>query len=295
MPGIFAVSNMESEFHPYLSISYLEHRDGQPSGVILQTKKRIIRKNYDFSESSIKKDLEDLRMMIWHYLVKDNNITDITDVNGCLKDFRRYEPNHVVQGWQARKRLSETDKCCKFIIDNLTDEVLRHNILREEYRLSGEDKQDRNICKKVRGEECGNNYPPNTPSYDRCMREVNWLCNIGYPVNKIVQKHSEIAKKIRTKLYHDLVKSNMKVNKKKFDEIIDAGLFQDLGNRMGNKVANYKNVRHVLDDMFSEKNYYLDLIENFNNKPQQTNVNVNFYILLIIILIVLWWMYSQKR
>ena len=236
--------------------------------------------------------------MIWYYLTQDHNITDITDVNGCLKDFKKYKPNHVVQGWQARKRLSEKDQCCKIVLDNLTDEVLRHNILHEQYRLSGEDKQTKEICLKVRGEECGNNYPPNTPTYDRCVTEVNWLCNMGYPVNKIVKRHTEIVKQIRTKLYQDLVKSNMRVNKRKFDELIDAGLFQDLGNRMGNKVANYKNVRAVLGDIFDEKNYFLDLIEGFEpNKElvkKEQSSNEKFYVFLFVLVIVVYLYYRKS-
>ena len=65
MHGVKLAYEMESEFIPYLDVNFLPKRDGVPGGVILQTKKRTIRKNYDFTEKSIKQDKEDLRKMIW--------------------------------------------------------------------------------------------------------------------------------------------------------------------------------------------------------------------------------------
>lgn len=297
VPGIFACSQIEMEFAPYVSLGYMPYRSDVPGGVILQTKKRTIRKNYDFSPKTIKQDTEDLRKMIWYYLRQDHNITDITDVNGCLIDFRKYKPNNVIQGWQAKKRELKKDKCCKLVLDNLTSEIVKHNILHEVYRLSGKDKQNRNICKKVRGEECGNNYAPNSDTYDLCMNEVNWLCNNGYPKNKLVEKASDIAKQIREKIYRDLVKSNMKVNKRKFDELISAGLFQDLGNRMGNKVANYENVKSSLDNIMDEKGYYLSLIEGFEEEQKVDKKTNGFgdYGILVIVLMILILIYTQKN
>ena len=270
IPGIYACAQLGEEFFPYLFVDYIEHIENAESGIILQTKERTIRKNYAFTEKSMQSDLADLRKMIWHYLVKDQKIMDITDVNGCLTDFRKYQPNNVIQGWQNKKRLSKADRCCKFIVKSLTSEIVRHNLLADEYRLSGKDIQNKNICKKVRGGECGDNYPPGSETYNTCLREVEWLCNNGYPRNKLVEKTSQIAGQIRKKIYDDLIKNDMKVNKREFDRIIDAGLFQDLGNRMGNKVANYDNVESTLDSMFDEKRYYLSLIEGFND---DSNVN----------------------
>lgn len=285
-PAIFAISQMETEFYPFLYIDYLPYRENETPGIILQTKTATIRKNYTFEN---KKDIEDLRKLIWYYLLRDYNIKDITK-NGCLKDFREYRPNHVVQGWQARKRLAAKDTCCKIVLDELTSEVLKNNILHEVYKLSNKDKQDRNICKKVRFEECGNNYPPNSATFSRCVDEVNWLCNRVYP-NKAVDKMDELVKRVRTNLYNYLNKNNLKVNKQKFDEIIDAGLFVDLGNRMGNKVANDANVRASLNNIFTEKKYYLGLIEGF----ETGNNNLNMIIIFIILLGLIYMLYSKSR
>ncbi len=103
--------------------------------------------------------------------------------------------------------------------------------------------------------------------------EVNWVCDNGYP-NVKVNKMNNMIKDIKTKIYHDLAKNGLMVDKKKFDDIIDAGLFQDLGNRMGNKVANYSEIRVQLDDIFSENDYYLSLLEDFNGHVRSdTNIN----------------------
>ena len=87
---------------------------------------------------------------------------------------------------------------------------------------------------------------------------------------------------VRHNLYNYLKDNDMKVNKKKFDEIIDAGLFSDLGNRMGNKVANDMNVRAELDTIFTEKDYYLRLIEGLD-EPSEWN---NFFGVMVIFLII---------
>lgn len=296
MPGIKAIYEMEATFAPYLSVEFLPFRTDAEEEIILLTKNGTIRKNYTLAN---KKDVDDLRNLIWSHLVKEEHIKPARNEN----DFREAPPAIVVQGWQARKRASEKAICCKFIVDTITSEVLKNNILHEVYRLNLYGKEDKNICKKLRFQECGDNYPPNTPTFERCVREVEWLCNHGYPINKSVNTMNQIAKNIWLKIYKYLDKHNLKVNKKKFDEIMDAGLFVDLGNRMGNKVANDKNVSATLDHIFTEKDYYLGLIEGFederfNVESQNNNNNIFkwvYGICLLIILLVLLYMKFKKN
>lgn len=304
IPAIFAVSQMEQEFHPHLYISWLPYREDETQGIILQTKTETIRRNWTFKN---KKDIDELRKLIWYHLTKEKDIKDIT-VNGCLKDFKEYNLNKVTQGWQAKKRLAAKDVCCKVVLDTITPEIVKHNILHEVFRLDSTDKLDKNTCKQVRFGECGDNYPSNTPLFNRCVKEANWVCEKGYSPNSPVDKMNEFVKNVRTKLYHELNKSNLKVNKRKFDEIIDAGLFQDLGNRMGNKVANDPNVRSSLDKIFTEKDYYLGLIEGFNDQGvnQETSSILPFNIRslklshgkiggLLLLLLVIFLVYEQSK
>lgn len=281
MPSIKAVYQMEQEFFPYLDVIFLPYREGEKSGIILQTKSDIIRKDYTFHN---KEDLENLRNLIWFYLQKENNIKDIT-VKGCLTNFRETNPNKVIQGWHMRKKYAERDSDyidgCKIINDTLTSELVKYGILHEVYKLNTHKVMNKDSCKQTRYKECSDNFPPNTYSFVRCIDEVDWICNNGYP-NKVLEDTNQIVNGIRKRLIDVLIKNNFKVNKKRFDDIIDAGLFADLGNRMGNKVISDKNVSAVIDRVFTENDYYRQLIEGF-----ETNDNsYMFYLVLFVILIV---------
>jgi len=297
MDGIKAVYQLEQEFYPYLTVEFLPHKD-QPAGIILLTKTQTIRKNYTFDDPN---DINDLRKLIWKYMVEDYNILDITK-NGCLTDFREIQqPNIVIQGWQAKKRMKSKEVCCKEIGDG--DEEVNNKVntkpirtfedqqdalghkpfLHEVYRLDPTDKQNRNICKKVRGGECGDNYPSGSATYKRCMDEVQWLCDNGYPENKRVDAMNKLVSKTRTDAYNYLKNNNMKVDKLKFDAIADAGLFQDMGNRAGNKVSDYKEPKKVFDNM--NDNILLDRIEGFDGGLNQNVVRWILVVLCIIFVI----------
>jgi len=274
MPSIFAVAQMEQEFYPYLTIFYMTPKEGQPRGIILRTKHGDIRRNYTFDN---KTDIIELRKLIWDELLKEGKIhpVDISQANNPLS-----KPNNkVIQSWQAKKRQLDKEKCCKLVLDNLTPQIVKLNVKHEVFRLSNEDKQDKTICKKVRIQDCADNFPKGSAAFKRCVMETSWLCEHGYP-NTTVNKADKYINTIRRNLYNYLKDNNMKVNKRKFDEIIDAGLFSDLGNRMGNKVADDKNVRAALDTIFTEKDYYLSLIEGYDDN----NWN-NFFGVVLIFLI----------
>lgn len=262
MPGIKAAYEMEAKFSPYLTVEFLprDEKEVKP-GIILQTKSGSIKKYYDFKNPKDKQDLENL---IWYHLSQDYNIKEVNE--GDENNTRQYAPNQVIQGWQEKKRVSAQDICCKTILDAVTHSIVDNRILHEIYRLKGDEITDKDTCKKVRWEECGNNYPKSSPNFQICVDEVNWLCNNAYPVNPKVNKLNNMVNKVRKDIYDYLVKNDMKVDKKKFDEIITAGLFADLGNRMGNKVASDPHVRSTVNDIFTEKDYYLYLIEGFEPK-----------------------------
>jgi hypothetical protein len=279
MPAIKAVYQMEQEFFPYLTVDFVPYREYENTGIVLVTKLTTIRKDYTFMD---KQDINDLRNLIWFHLKKEVNIKDITH-DGCLSDFREVNKNNVIQGWQEKKRLSKNDSCCKSILKSKTPEPIKTNILHDAYKLKKIDSQNRNICKKVRFNECRDNYPHNSDSFKRCIDEVEWLCNNGYP-NKTVNAMNELVKNTRLNLYKYLNDNNLKVNKQKFDEMIDAGLFDDLGNRMGNKVISDKNVSMIPFTAQNEKNYYLNLIEGYGT----TNISIWYIIVLILLIIVIY-------
>jgi len=278
MPSINAIYQLHEEFYPYLKIEFLPYREDEKQGIILQTKTEIIRKPYTFKN---KNDIEELRGIIWYYLEKDYNVKSIE----FLTNFIPHNPNNVILGWKNKLDSLDKDICCKIILDSLTSNILKHNILHEVYRLSNKDIQTRDICKNVRFSECGDNYPKNTETFNRCIREANWLCNNGYP-NNVINKMNSLVKKIKIDLYNDLYNNNLKVNKKKFDEIISAGLFQNIGIRMNNLDINKNNVKNTINQIFTEKNYYLNLIEDFMpNHIDNYKINILFILIIIFVLL----------
>ncbi|ARF11511.1 hypothetical protein Klosneuvirus_1_368 [Klosneuvirus KNV1] len=282
MPGIKIAYEMEAIFTPYLTVEFLPRDENElHSGIILLTKSGKIKKNYDFKDPKTKQDLENL---IWYHLGQDYNIKEVNE--GHENDTREYTDNKVIQGWAEKRRVSSQDICCKKILDAVTNSIMDNLVLHEVYKLKGGDIKDKETCKKVRFSECGDNYPQSSPTFQRCVDEVEWLCDHGYPNNEKVNKMNSLVGKVRKDIYDYLDKNDMKVDKKKFDEIITAGLFADLGNRMGNKVANDPHVRESVNDIFTEKDYYLYLIEDFNTEPK-SKYQIWFGLLILLIVIIM--------
>lgn len=262
--GVSVIYQMEEEFYPYLVVDFLPNKTGKPGGVIIQAGQEIIRKNYTFENP---KDEKELRSLLWKLVRKYHNPKDITETkNGktCIKDFRKTETNNVIQGWQAKKRNMRNGVCCRVVSDTISKDLTDFFIKHWAYRDPTTPKLNRKTCKKIRFEECGNNYPPGTHDFDRCVKEVNWLCDRGYSGGLNRKKAmDEFVKKTKVKLYKELDKNNLRVNKRLFDELITAGLFEHVGNRMGNRAINNDNVQDTLNRTLWEKQHYLNTIEDF--------------------------------
>ena len=119
------------------------------------------------------------------------------------------------------------DICCKIIREAITqswsDYWIKHWVYRDPTTTPH---IDRKRCKELRGQDCTLNYPPETPLFMRCMKEVEWLCNTGYP--RTGEKLSEATQipnmlELREKIWAYLNRYNLKVNKQVFDDIIHYG------------------------------------------------------------------------
>ena len=256
IPGISAVYQLEQEFHPYLIVDFIPNRK-YPPGIILVAGNEKIRKNYTFDDPN---DIVEVRKLIWKYINKYHKPTNIADDNGCIKDFRKTQTNRVIQGWKNKWKSAKEEPWCT-VVKNM---AVKHFIKHELYRLKNVDEQDMNICKKVRADECINNYARNTPSFRRCIDEVNYLCNHGYPENKKANIVLEYRETLKNQILQYLKKNNMKVNKKVLDVILSNGFFELVQNRAGNKATEYNNVIHVINDIDNEYNYFSRLIEGYN-------------------------------
>ncbi len=231
MPGINATSQMGQEFAPYLDIDFLtnDKYDELTPGIILQTKNETIKKYYDFKD---KKDIDELRDLIWYYLRKEKHIVNLPE-----NQYRNSPLNNVTIGFN---NIVKEHK--KHIYPDIKVNIPESNVrsLNQVFRLNPNDKQTEKTCKRLRYTECVDNYQQGTASFDRCIAEVNWLCKNGYPNNKVI-KHNKYAKDVLTKLSDGLNNSHGYVNKQQFDDIIDSGMFYNSGIRLDDKVNKSNN------------------------------------------------------
>ena len=237
MPGIKATYQMEQEFYPYLDIwfmSYDEHNETK-SGIILHTKNGDIKRYYDFKN---KKELDELRDLIWYYLLKEVNITDITDKDGCLKDFRTVGGMKACQGW--KECLAEHKKHVYLGVAVKQKDDKYPNVLDKVYRLQPDLNMTAEKCRKLRMVECKDNFLPGTPTYNICKTEVEWLCDHGFRKDGIVAKRNKVVRDELNDIYSNLALNKGFVSKAEFDRAIEAGLFYRMGQRSGNIVADYK-------------------------------------------------------
>ena len=288
MNGIKAVYQMEQEFAPYLSVDFLPNKNHEPSGIILQAGNEIIRRNWSFDKKS---EVDELRNLLWKYLLKYHNIREIGK-DGCIKDFRKTMTFNVTQGFQNVVNDKRKAMCCRLFRDHIAKAYGKQAGKHEVFRLNSNNSLTRKSCKKVRMQECIDNYPPNSALFRRCAKEVNWLCNKGYSKQNPVNLKDKIVRDTREELYKILLQNDFLVDKRLFDQVITAGMFEDIANRMGNKSSNFVEIRDTVDGLLSEKNLYQKLTENvsdnYNSKEhftQSSYLNYGSFFLLVIILI----------
>lgn len=277
IPAIKSVYQLEQEFSPYLIVDFLPNKNNIDDGIIIYAGNEIIKKNIHFDKVN---DLDEVRKLLWHYLLKYHNIRDITDKKGCIKDFSQYTTFNVIQGWQNKLKNLSKETTYKIIRDTVSYSYYDYLIKHPVYRLDSSGKNmNRDNCKCVRSKECADNYPPNSDLYKICMKEVEWLCNNGYP-NKVVEMKDREIKQLRQEIYNSLIKNNMRVDKRLFDKIITAGLFDHVGNRLGNKSMNFLDVKDNVDTILRQNDYYLQMVEGYGSN----NVLYLWAIVLLILL-----------
>ena len=257
------IYQLEVELHPYLTVEFLPNKSNENPHIVIEANREIIKKDIDLDN---KTEFIKLRELLWDLLRKNHYVKDITYPDTklpCIKDFRDTQTNNVIQGWQTKKRLMMDDICCKQVKNIIANGLMEFLILHPVYRYSNNDIIDENICKKLRYQECSDNYYKYSPTWERCVKEVKWLCENGYKKNNIVDRKNKFVAKVIKNIYKYLDENNLKVDKKMFDHIITSGLFDDVGNRMGNKSINIDNVSDALDKVMWEKGHYLKMIEGF--------------------------------
>lgn len=222
--------------------------------------------------------------------------------NTCCKNTHIKPKRNIVQEWAYRTNNNnyKENPMCQVVRDMVADGFMEFIVKHEVYKNVGADRIDRNLCKKIRWGECNDNYPVGTAQHQICVKEVDWLCNQGYSSSKgdEINIKDKIVQDTRKRIYDYLNKNNLKVNKAMFDDIITAGLFDDLGNRMGNKSTNIMHIRDNVDNLMREKDYYLQLVENFDGTDTETKKSdknvaygVFWIVVFLLMIVVLYKMY----
>ena len=294
IPGIFSVYQLEQEFSPYLSVEFIPNTK-YAAGVVIIANDEVIRRNYTFDDPN---DIIELRKLIWKYVRAIHNPPDISmtlpDGEVCIKDFNKGARFNVIQGWNNKLKSLEKDVCCigtdaetKYV--PMDKQLINHEV----YRYSNKDQIDRPICKKLRFQECADNYPPNTPTFKRCIREANWVCENGYPCNIRTESIALFRQKLKNDILKYLKRNDMRVDKRTFDLITSSGFFERPNNRAGNKSSPYNPLIHTIDNIpIDYFDYYSKMIEGMTI---DNRYNKNTYIIITMIILLIITIYTTRR
>lgn len=311
--GAKAIYQMEREFYPYLTVEFLpreyninKNPDNKETVILLAGKEvsnstkfgtipspfsngdgEVITESYDFHDPNA---INNLRDLLWKYLNKNHKVKELIGKDD-LPDPSVAEKDKVIDSWNKKLKSLDKNVCCKIISDAITQSYMEWVVQHPVYRDSVLDVQTNKTCKYNRLQECGNNYAPNSDVFRRCVSEVNWVCDNGYGknnVNKVVQQKNTEISKARENIYKYLEKSGLRVDKKKFDEIITDGLFDDIGNRAGNKSSN-KDIANAVDQIINEKNYFAII------KTEGFGFNYSKKYLFLIVILILIMIYYYKK
>jgi hypothetical protein len=147
---------------------------------------------------------------------------------------------------------------------------------------------DKKLCKQLRLQDCTDNFAKFTPQWQRCASETEWLCNKYYNTeeNPLLQT-DKLVEETRKEVYKYLNDNNLKVDRSTFDKIITAGLFDDLGNRAGNKATDMMSINDSVNQYMADKDYYLDLVEGFGSPESRPSIRYLIYFVIIAVVIFL--------
>jgi hypothetical protein len=274
--AVSIIYQMEQEFAPYLTVEFLPNKYNDINhvngGIIIVAGEEIIQKNYTFDDPN---DEIELRNLLWTLLHKYHKIHDITSPNKCITRINNFQTNKVIQGWQEKKRQMINQFRPNLYPINI--DTVDNNIKHWAYRDPTTANLNKNKCKKIRHDECMNNYPINTPAFDRCVSEVNWVCDRWYANNNVKQNMDKMIHNNREELYGKLKKNDMNVDKQLFDQIKFAGMYEDFNT--------YINTDFNTDLNTNNGSYY--------NILDRIWVEYDLYIIFVIIALILIYIYHK--
>lgn len=261
--SIFAVSQLEQEFYPYLNLEYLSNTDGKPARVIISCKEDIITIPTRFETNP--NDLDKVRKVIWKLLYKHYNINTYDG-----SDQIPPQTNKVTQ--RFKNAVSNRPKCYLHNNDNnKSHSDILYNILNTP-KISNNYNINETNCASVLKSQCSDNYKKNTYSYDRCVDDINKVCNCV--ANKATKNGEN-----KGYLYFKELYPQTKISRKTFNDIVFNNLYRN-------------------EDKCDFNKNKLDVVEGFSyDSNSMYDKGYGYYILMtlfILIVVIIWISYSTE-
>lgn len=170
--SIFAVSQLEQEFHPYLLIEHQPNRDNKPSRVIITTQSnKVLNIPVDFER--IPTDINKVRTVVWK-LIHNNDIIK-SNYDKFPTAFKN-SSNVVSQGWEKLKNNKKQQNNFPIVRQRKTPQPNRKLVLHDAYNVITTPSINKSNCNDVLAKQCNDNYPKSTYNYRKCMEEINDVC-----------------------------------------------------------------------------------------------------------------------
>lgn len=253
------IYQLEAELEPYVIVDFWGNVNNEPASVTLYVGDNCVL-DKEVIDLDKEEDFEALKDILWYYVRTVHNPYDLTDKDGCLRNMDLKQKNNVIQGWQAKRRNLLGSACymsrytgkknvpekklnpSPYIRYITGTETMEDKVKHWSYRdplIFPKPNIDLKRCKQLRYLDCNDNFPVNTQLWERCIDESRWLCDEWYKnKNNDIRKTDKLFDINKKQVCDYLKKNDTKVDKNMFDRVIDSGLFDNLGNRMGNKSMN---------------------------------------------------------
>ncbi len=296
IPSIKAVYRLKEEFHPYVQIRFLPHREDQKSGIILKSQDFLVKKDYTFHDP---KQYAEIRDLVWNQLKKEGRIVN----NDKLAQSQNN--NTVIQGWKSAVQNYIDNIPDNIILPTVSDEIMKSNILHEVYKLNQVDYITLYDCIKLVKSECYDHFPVGTYIYHKCLEKGHERCLCKFKFTNILQ----LLQKMKKDICKRLESQNIPCHEKKLDIALNIGLLRRLSKEIDRDQYNYDNILKYLEqivynklhiqnydevDIPTEKtNDKVDIptkktVEGFCNTSFNLKSNFNLLLLVIVIVIVVY-------
>lgn len=302
IPSIRAVYRLKEEFHPYVQVRFLPHRENQKSGIVLKSGDFFVRKDYTFHDP---KQYNEVRNIVWDQLKLEGKIVN----NDKLAQSQNN--NKVIQGWGNAVKNYIDNIPDNIILPTVSDEIMKSNILHEVYKLNQVDYITLYDCTKIVKSECYDHFPVGTYIYNKCLEKGHERCSCIFKFTNIL----ELLQKIKKDICKRLKSQNIPCHEKKLDIILNINLLRKLSKEIDKDQYNYDKILKYLENIVYNKlhvkNYDEEeipyqmtkmtkmtemtqpTVEGFSNSFPIQKVNLSLLLLVVVIILIVYFSLSR--